>query len=636
MTNEAPPSAAADTARANFSEAARLHGQGRLEEAEPLYRAVLAFDPTQRDCLYNLGLLRKARGDLAGALELWRTSIAHHPGHPAANIAMGKVLGMLGRVGEALAAFDAALAVSPRDIDALNCRGNVLARMGRHAEALASYDQVVALQPTYALAVLNRANVLGALGRPEEAVAAYRAGLLLTPDNDEVKGAKLFQQLQICDWSDYQAASDLIARRLGEGAPADLPFTLLAHCDDPAVQLAAANLHLKTRFPVAPQVLWRGEAYAHDRIRVAYVSADFRNHAVAHLIAGLFERHDRDRFEISAYALGPRVEDSKRDRIRAAFPVFHDVAQVGDLEVARMIRAAETDIVVDLNGFTAHCRPGIFAHRPAPIQINYLGHPGTMGRGIMDYILADRAVIPPGSEAFFGEQVIRLPHSYQVNDRDRAIAVQTPSRAEAGLPRDGVVFACFNANYKLNPPIFDLWMRLLAKVPGSVLWLLEGKAPVGRNLRAEARARGVDPDRLIFAPRAAPEDHLARHRLADLFLDTLPYNAHTTASDALWTGLPIVTCAGRGFAARVAASLLTAVGLPELITESLEAYEALALDLATDPPRLAALKARLAAQRETAPLFDTDLSRRHIEAAYSAAWERQRRGEPPAAFDVPA
>lgn len=636
MTNEAPPSAAADTARANFSEAARLHGQGRLEEAEPLYRAVLAFDPTQRDCLYNLGLLRKARGDLAGALELWRTSIAHHPGHPAANIAMGKVLGMLGRVGEALAAFDAALAVSPRDIDALNCRGNVLARMGRHAEALASYDQVVALQPTYALAVLNRANVLGALGRPEEAVAAYRAGLLLTPDNDEVKGAKLFQQLQICDWSDYQGASDLIARRLGEGAPADLPFTLLAHCDDPAVQLAGANLHLKTRFPVAPQVLWRGEAYAHDRIRVAYVSADFRNHAVAHLIAGLFERHDRDRFEISAYALGPRVEDSKRDRIRAAFPVFHDVAQVGDLEVARMIRAAETDIVVDLNGFTAHCRPGIFAHRPAPIQINYLGHPGTMGRGIMDYILADRAVIPPGSEAFFGEQVIRLPHSYQVNDRDRAIAVQTPSRAEAGLPRDGFVFACFNANYKLNPPIFDLWMRLLARVPGSVLWLLEGKAPVGRNLRAEARARGVDPDRLIFASRAAPEDHLARHRLADLFLDTLPYNAHTTASDALWTGLPIVTCAGRGFAARVAASLLTAVGLPELITESLEAYEALALDLATDPARLAALKARLAAQRETAPLFDTDLSRRHIEAAYSAAWERQRRGEPPAAFDVPA
>lgn len=636
MTNEAPPLGAADTARANFSEAARLHGQGRLEEAEALYRAVLAFDPTQRDCLHNLGLVRKARGDLAGALDLWRTSIAHHPGHPAANIAMGKVLGMLGRVGEALAAFDSALAVSPRDIDALNCRGNVLARMGRHAEALESYDHVVALQPTYALAVLNRANVLGALGRPEEAVAAYRAGLLLTPDNDEVKGAKLFQQLQICDWSDYRAGSDLIARRLGEGAPADLPFTLLAHCDDPAVQLAAANLHLKTRFPVAPQVLWRGEPYAHDRIRVAYVSADFRNHAVAHLIAGLFERHDRHRFEISGYALGPRVEDSKRDRIRAAFPVFHDVAQVGDLEVARMIRAAETDIVVDLNGFTAHCRPGIFAHRPAPIQINYLGHPGTMGRGIMDYILADRVVIPSGSEAFFGEQVIRLPHSYQVNDRDRAIAARTPSRAEAGLPQDGFVFACFNANYKLNPPVFDVWMRLLAKVPGSVLWLLEGKEPVGRNLRAEAQARGVDPGRLIFAPRAAPEDHLARHRLADLFLDTLPYNAHTTASDALWTGLPLVTCAGRGFAARVAASLLTAVGLPELITGSLEAYEALALDLAGNPGRLSAIKARLAANRETAPLFDTDLSRRHIEAAYATSWERQQRGEPPAAFDVPA
>lgn len=630
MTDTGPPP---DTA-ADFQEAVRLHRLGRLDEAEPLYRAVLSQRPVDPYALLNLGLILKARGHLENALGLWRTGALNNPGHEELPIASGKVLSILGRVDEALAAFDAALAISSQHIDALNCRGNVLARMGRHAEALASYDQVVALQPTYALAVLNRAHVLAALGRPEEAVAAYRAGLRLTPDSDEAKGAKLFQQLQICDWSDYKAASDLVVRRLGEGAAADLPFTLLSHCDDPAVQLAAANRHLKTRFPVARQTLWRGEAYAHDKIRVAYVSADFRNHAVAHLIAGLFERHDRSRFEISGYALGPRVEDSHRDRIRAAFPVFHDVAQVGDLEVARMIRAAETDIVVDLNGYTAHCRPGIFAHRPAPIQINYLGHPGTMGPGIMDYILADRVVIPPGSESFFGEQVIRLPHSYQVNDRDRAIAARTPSRAEAGLPPDGFVFACFNANYKLNPPVFDLWMRLLAKVPGSVLWLLEGKDPVGRNLRAEARARGVDPGRLVFAPRAAPADHLARHRLADLFLDTLPYNAHTTASDALWTGLPLITCAGRGFAARVAASLLRAVGVPDLITETLEAYEALALDLATNPARLALLKARLAAGLGAVPLFDTDLTRRHIEAAYTTAWERQQRGEAPSAFDV--
>lgn len=299
-----------------------------------------------------------------------------------------------------------------------------------------------------------------------------------------------------------------------------------------------------------------------------------------------------------------------------------------------MIRAAEIDIVVDLTGLTTHCRPGIFAHRPAPLQFNYLGHPGTVGADFFDYILADGHVIPPGAERFYSEQVIRLPHSYQVNDHSRVVPPETPTRVEAGLPDDAFVFACFNATYKLNPQVFDTWMRLLSKVPGSVMWLLESHPAVVRNLRAEAQERGVSGDRLVFAPKVTPEDHLARHRLADLFLDTLPYNAHTTASDALWTGLPIVTCAGQGFAARVAASLLNAVGLPELITESLEAYEALALDLATHPERLADLKARLAARIKDAPLFDTDLSRRHIEAAYTAAWERQQRGEPPAAFNV--
>jgi len=350
MTNEGPPSAEA-TARANFSQAVQLHGQGRLADAEPLYRAVLAYAPTQSESLFNLGLLLKAKGDFAGALELWRTCLAHNPNHHVAATASGKVLNMLGRMTEALAAYDQALAVEPRDIDALNCRGNVLARMGRQGEALAAYDQVVALKPDYSLAWTNRASVQGAMGRSAEAVESYRAALALDPANAEAQGQKLYHQLQICDWSDYQTASDEVARRLAGGAAADLPFTLLSHCDDPALQLAAARIHLRTRFPVPVAPLWTGEAYAHGRIRVAYVSADFRNHAVAHLIAGLFERHDAQRFEISGYALGPRVEDANRARIRAAFPVFHDVAQTSDAEVARMNRAAETDIVVHLNGF---------------------------------------------------------------------------------------------------------------------------------------------------------------------------------------------------------------------------------------------------------------------------------------------
>lgn len=631
MTNEVPPSEAVTD---DLNEAVRLHRLGRMEEAELLYRSVLSRLPVHPYAMLNLGLILKARGQFENALGLWRTAAINNPNNGGLPLASGKVLAMLGRLTEALSAFDQALKIAPADFDALNCRGNVLARLGRQSDALVSYDQALAVQPDYGLALINRGNVLGYLRRPEEAVASYREGLRLHPGRVEALGQLLHQQLQVCDWADYGQTRALIAQRIGEGASADLPFSFLAHNDDPAAQLACAQVHAKARFPVRPAPLWNGEVYQHDRIRVAYVSADFRNHAVAHLIAGLFEHHDKARFEISGYALGPPSDDAKRQRIRAAFPVFHDVARLSDLEVARMIAAAETDIVVDLTGLTTHCRPGIFAHRPAPLQINYLGHPGTMGADFIDYILADRHVIPPGAERFYSEQVIRLPHSYQVNDHGRAVPPETPTRREAGLPADAFVFACFNATYKLNPPLFDVWMRLLNKVPGSVLWLLESNPIVVRNLRAEAQARGVSGDRLVFAPKVAPEDHLVRHRLADLFLDTLPYNAHTTASDALWTGLPIVTCAGQGFAARVAASLLQAVGLPELITESLEAYEALALDLATRPERLADLRARLAARVDGAPLFDTDLSRRHIEAAYTTAWRRQQRGEAPAAFDV--
>ncbi len=635
MTDEAPPpQPAAGDPVANFREAVRLHGLGRLDEAEGFYRAVLAHSPVHPESLLNLGLILKSRGQYETALSLWRTSVLNNPGQASAHVATGKVLAMLGRVAEAVRAFEAALAIRPHDVDALNCRGNVLSRRGRQADALASYEQALAIDPNYGLAVVNRANVLGARGHAEDAVAGYQRALALGERQPEILGAKLFQQLQVCDWSDYELATWEIAHRIGGGEPADLPFSVLSHSDDPAVQLACAQIHAKARFARPPPPLWTGETYAHDRIRVAYVSSDFRNHAVAHLTAGLFERHDKTRFEITGYALGPQSDDAKRQRLCAAFPVFHDVAQVSDLEVARMIRAAETDIVVDLNGYTTHCRPGIFACRPAPIQINYLGHPGTMGADFIDYIVADRQVIPAGAEQFYSEQVIRLPHSYQVNDHDRVVPPESPTRGEADLPDGAFVFACFNANYKLNPPVFGVWTRLLNQVPGSVLWLLESNPAVVRNLRAQAQARGVDPDRLVFAPKTTPEAHLARHRLADLFLDTLPYNAHTTASDALWVGLPLVTCAGRGFAARVAASLLEAVGLPELITESLEAYEALALELATQPARLANLKARLAATVQTAPLFDTDLSRRHIEAAYTTAWERHQSGEPPKAFDV--
>jgi len=313
---------------------------------------------------------------------------------------------------------------------------------------------------------------------------------------------------------------------------------------------------------------------------------------------------------------------------------FVDVRGATDPAVAQLLRDLDVDIAVDLMGHTAGGRAGIFAYRGAPVQVNYLGYPGTMGAPFIDYIIADPFLVPAGSERFYSEQVVRLPDCYQPNDTKRRIGERTPTRAELGLPARGLVFCSFNNSFKINPPMFDVWMRLLREVEGSVLWLLETSGVVKGNLRREAEARGVSGERLLFAPRVALEEHLARHRAADLFLDTLPYNAHTTASDALWAGLPVLTCAGRSFAARVAGSLVHAVGLPELVTASLAEYEALALALARGPARLAELRGRLERNRLTAPLFDIERYRRHLEAAYETMWERHLRGEAPQAFNV--
>lgn len=620
----------------SFQQAIQLHRAGRLDEAIRAYREVLAETPRHGSALYNLGLALRARGEGREAIAMWRTAIGYDPGYVAAHVAMGKTHGMLGEHEQALACFDCALKLAPKDVDALNCKGNTFRSMGRARDALTWFDHAVAADPGYGVAWANRGYALGDLGAREEAIDSIRRARAAGYSEMAVLGAQLDQQLRICDWTDYETLYEAIASQVAQGLPADLPFSFLSHSSSPRAQLRCAEIRVRQRFPTPLQPLWTGECYEHQKIRVGYVSSDFREHAVAHLIAGLFERHDRRRFEIHGYALAPRVDDSMRRRIAAGFDHFTDVAQLTEHQIAKRLRADEIDIAVDLNGFTTHCRPGVFAHRCAPVQINYLGYPGAMGAELADYILGDGEVIPPGGEDGYGEQVIRLPHAYQINDAHRIIAQRTPGRAEAGLPDEAFVFCCFNANYKINPPVFDVWMRLLQRTPGSVLWLFESNAVAARNLTAEAQKRGVAAERIVFAPRAAPADHLARHRLADLFLDTGPYNAHTTASDALWAGLPLVTCRGQTFASRVAASLLRATGLPELITDSLEAYEALAFELATNSAWLGELRARLVAGRDTAPLFDTDLTRRHIEAAFITAHERQRAGLPPAGFDVPA
>jgi predicted O-linked N-acetylglucosamine transferase (SPINDLY family) len=370
------------------------------------------------------------------------------------------------------------------------------------------------------------------------------------------------------------------------------------------------------------------------KIRIGYFSADFHNHATAYLMAELFERHDKGKFELIAFSFGPQTNDVMQLRVSQAFDQFIDVASMSNLEVAQFSRELEIDIAIDLKGLTQDSRLGIFSFKAAPIQVSYLGYPGTLGVDYIDYLIADKTLIPKTSIHHFSEKIVYLPNSYQVNDRHRLIASTHFTKQELGLPKDAFIFCCFNNNYKITPDVFDSWVRILKAVDSSVLWLLQDNSTASMNLQKEAANRGLDPTRLVFAERMALPEHLARHKAADLFLDTLPYNAHTTASDALWAGLPVLTCIGESFASRVAASLLNAIGLPELITETRVDYEALAIELATNPSKLKEIKEKLAQNRLTTPLFDTVLFTKHIEAAYTLMYERYQADLTPESIEV--
>ena len=613
-----------------------LHQLGRDDEALASYDRALARQPDYAEAHNNRSVVLAELTRFAEALASCDRALALRPAYAQACSNRGDVLVALKRPLEALASYDRALALRPDDVNALNQRAIVLLEQKRAQEALESADLALALVPEDVDALANRGNALYALKRFGDAGETYAKLVAIAPNVDYSIGILLRCRQLCCDWADVAELTRKVESAVQAGRRAVSPFGLLVISPSPSLQLQCASAYAADRFPPASRALAADRRYRHDRIRVAYLSANFHEHAVAYLTAGLFEAHDRQRFEITGISIGPAAQGGIRDRLRSAFDRFADVRGDSDLEVAQRLAAAQIDIAVDLTGHTTDSRTGILAHRPAPLQVNYLGYPGTLGAAYIDYIIADRFVIPPGDEAFYAERVVRLPDAYQVNDRNRRIAEETPTRADAGLPEAGFVFCCFNNNYKITPDIFDVWMRLLVRVPGSVIWLLEDTAAAAANLRREAQRRGVGPERLVFAPRRNQGEHLARHRLADLFVDTLPYTAHTTASDALWAGLPVVTCMGAAFCGRVAGSLLHAVGLPDLVTDSLPDYEALALKLATTPALLSAIRARLARHRTTFPLFDTDRFRRHIESAYVTMLDRHQRGEPPAGFAVEA
>jgi predicted O-linked N-acetylglucosamine transferase (SPINDLY family) len=641
---------------------------GRHAEALEAYDAALRLNPQSADVLYNRARLLLELQRPEEALESLARVLTLSPDFADAHGKRAVALFALKRYEEALTSFDRAARLKPDDAVALNQRGAVLLGLQRNREALADFERAVQLEPQYAEALANRgsalqrlryferairdferslalnprlmearynrANLLIEQQRFEEAARAFDELLEARPDYPYAAGYAFHARLHGCDWSGYEARRRALAEGVAAGTQVDVPFQFLAVSAAPAEQLRCARAFV-AGFPAAIERLPPPRARApHDRIRLAYLSADFGEHATANLIAGLFEAHDRTRFELTALSFGVHPESAMKARLRGAFERFLDVRTESDRAIAARLQDLEIDIAVDLKGITSESRLGVLAYHAAPIQVSYLGYPGTVGAPCIDYLIADECVIPPDERQHYAERVVYLPDCYQVNDARRLIAPRIPERAEARLPQDAFVFCSFNSCYKITPEVFDIWMRLLARVEGSVLWLLEANPAAVRNLQREAAHRGVDPERLIFASARPHAEYLAQHRLADLFLDTLPINAHTTASDALWAGLPVLTCRGSAFAGRVAASLLRTLGLPELIAESLADYETLALELARSPARLAALRARLERNRLTSPLFDTGRFCRHIEAAYGEMWERYRRGEPPQGFAV--
>ena len=644
------------------------HRSDRLAEAEQCYRDVLECQPERPDAWHLLGLVAMARDDLAAAHASITRAISIAPNTANFHNSLGSLYQRQRRYAEAIACFELALRLQPEshaghrnlalalrgqrrytdavnayrrslelrpdDADAYNELGNVLLDAGRREESETAFRKAIELHADHVEAHCNLGILLRRQNRWPEALACFERVFALNADFPYVAGLVADSHRRMCQWRNHAETKQALIRGIDDRKPCISPFLFLNWCDDAQRQRHCAELRSEVvRATTTNSSSFERHIEPKGKIRVAYISPDFGEHPVAHLVADLVERHDRSQFEVTGVSLVRRPDGPWRARLCQGFDHFIDVHAAPDHEVVEQLRQMNFDIAVDLAGYTAASRPAILASRVAPVQVNYLGFPGTMA-AFLDYILADRIVIPEHQHVAYSERVVYLPETFQCAAR-REMDKRCPSRAELGLPSAGFVFCCFNNSYKIQPEIFDIWMRLLARIEGSVLWLRRAHDFVEGNLRREARAHGIDPVRLIFAPHVPFPVHMARHRQADLFLDTLPYNAHTTASDALWAGLPVLTCVGNAFAGRVGASLLDAVGLPELVTANLAEYEAQALRLARDAHWMTHIKEKLRANVVRAPLFDIERFRRHIEEAYRQMCTIAQRGESPRSFEVP-
>jgi predicted O-linked N-acetylglucosamine transferase (SPINDLY family) len=633
----------------------------RFDAALQSYDQAIRLNPKIAELHQARGVTLRALGRAAEALSAFERAIELRPGFVDALVNCGNALLDAARPQAALECFDRSLAADPNCLEAHCNRGNALSELRRYTEALESYDRALHIQPNLPQVLANRATALHQLSRPRELIECLEHLCRIAPRYDYALGRLLQARLEICAWDDYPQQLAQVASDLEGGARVIHPFSMLPAIDSPALQLRAARLHAAsvegadaadplpamvqpgihgtgvgagtTNTSTATRTSAAAVLGTSDKVRVAYVSADLRDHAASYLMAGVFERHDRSRFEITAISLTPAQDSPMGRRVAAAFDLFVDVSQHTDSQIVGLMRDLKIDIAVDLMGYTLKARPGVFARRAAPVQVNYLGFPGTLGAPCIDYILADEFVIPPEQAQHYAEQVVYLPDCFQAND-DRCVVGPKPTRAAAGLPDDGLVLCSFNSSFKFNPPVFEIWMHVLRSAAQSTLWLLADREETRQSLLREAAKWNIDPDRLVFAEKIPYADHLGRLALADLFLDTAPYNAGTTASDALRMGVPVLTCAGESFAARMAGSLLRTVGLPDLITHNLADYERKALELTRLPQQLASARATLARNLVSSPLFHTARFCRHLESAYRGMHERSITGGAPASFAV--
>jgi protein O-GlcNAc transferase len=604
-----------------------LRELGLLEEAAASCERALAMRPNFVDALINLGNVRAAQSRPEEAQALYERALRIDPRNADVLRNLGALLRTQGRMKEALACYRKGLEANPGQAELYNELGTALRDSGDFEAAIAAYQKAITIDPQSVHAYYNLAETLKVPGRFDEAIALYERALALKPNYFRALNGLVYLRQHVCDWNGI----DTLWERLqggGIGKPGSgvSPFSLLYMPFSAAEQLACSREWARSNLGplIAAQTGLGMDASPrtpHARLRIGYLSWDFHQHATSYLVAELFELHDRTRFEVFTYSYGPDDGSAIRARIRDGCEHYSDVAGESFIEIAQRIRRDGIDVLVDLKGYTLGSRPQILALRPAPVQVNWLGFPGSMGTECVDYLLADPFIVPEGAERHYAEKVVRLPDCYQVNDRKREVGGVTPSRQDCGLPADGVVFCSFNQTAKILPDVFAAWMRILKAVPGAVLWLLETNRWATANLRRAATVQDVPEQRLVFASRQPLPEHLARYRVADLSLDTYPYTSHTTASDALWAGCPLVTRTGETFASRVAGSILINAGMRELVTDSPGDYERKVLELATAPGKLADIRRRLHEARDSCPLFDTPRFVRNLESAYETMFD---------------